>query len=393
MGADQRLDGEGLGERGIARHALRGALRANGAVREQDEPVAKACGQRKIVQHDKRGNAAARASAQELHRLQLMIGIERGHGLVREQHGCLARQRPREKHARALARRQRGDAARREGRHIGGRERALDRLAIAGVKRGKGFPEGQAAEHHHVAHGHGPSEHRVLRHVGDVARERAAAELRQRLAVEAHRAFVRTQEPREHAHERRLARAVGADKPGERSRFHRERDAGQHAPAVERQRDIFGEKARHAACSLKHEPEEEGRADERGGDPQHQLAAGAAAPSKPDADIGGGQQKRAAERPGQHEPARPVGHERAQDMRRHEPDETDRARDRDRGADRERGAQNDPQAERLEIDAEARRRLLAQRQRIEPARGAREKHEARENEGHARAARRSCSCP
>ena len=56
--------------------------------------------------------------------------------------------------------------------------------------------------------------------------------------------------------------------------------------------------------------------------------------------------------------------QRAQQVGNDEPDESDAAADRDRGADRERDAEHHTQLHAAHVEAEARRRLLAERERV-----------------------------
>jgi hypothetical protein len=58
-------------------------------------------------------------------------------------------------------------------------------------------------------------------------------------------------------------------------------------------------------------------------------------------------------------------HERAQQVRHHEPDERNRPRHRHRAADGERGPGDELQPQAAEIEAEALGRILAERQTVE----------------------------
>ena len=81
---------------------------------------------------------------------------------------------------------------------------------------------------------------------------------------------------------------------------------------------------------------------------------------QPHRDVGDEQHDRAAEAADQQQPAGAIADQRPQQMRRDQADEADRAGDRDRGADRQRRAGDELGAQAAKVEAEARRRVLAQ---------------------------------
>ena len=97
---------------------------------------------------------------------------------------------------------------------------------------------------------------------------------------------------------------------------------------------------------------------------------------QPHGDVGDEQDDRAAEAADQQQPAGAIADQRPQQMRRDQADEADRAGDRDRGADRQRRAGDELGAQAAKIEAEARRRILAERQRVERRRAGQQQRPA-----------------
>ena len=103
--------------------------------------------------------------------------------------------------------------------------------------------------------------------------------------------------------------------------------------------------------------------------------------------IGGEQQRGSGERGGDEGAGRVVADEGPHEMGRDEPDEADRAGDRDRGARPERARRDDDEPRAPDVHAEARRRLLAERERAQGRPGAKQERAGEDEE---RSAKRTC---
>ena len=123
---DDGLDPEHGGDPFRREHLARRAVGDQAAAVHHHDAVGEARGEREVV-HDREHRAAVmRGARQQLHHHQLMARIERDRRLVGEQDRRLARERPRQRDARALAAGERGHRAMGELRGVRGRERLGD---------------------------------------------------------------------------------------------------------------------------------------------------------------------------------------------------------------------------------------------------------------------------
>ena len=310
-------------------------------------------------------------------------GIEHRDRLVGEQHRRFDGQRAREQHARALADGEPVHAARRELERVGlphrrrARPRRRRRLCSAAVSAVR-----QAAERDELARGERPVNGRILRQVRDRARARPAVEPRERRAAPRHRAAVRD-EARERAQQRALAGAVRARRARRARRASSASVVGSHGRArfvanldVRRRRASWRRHAARAELRIT-------RCRKNG--------APSSAVTTPSLSSGPGGSSRIATSASvaSSAPPRKLGSSSrlgcwptaaAQQVRHDEADEADDAGDGDRAADGERRAADDEPLRALRIEPEARGRVLAERQRIEAARGRRDEQPARHHQ-------------
>ena len=146
MGAAHRLDAEDLREPDIVENFGGRSVGDPQTVIEQQQPVAKAGRERQIMQHDDHAGALTADSAHQLQGVELMLRIETGQRLVREEIRRLHRQRPRQQDAAALAARERPDRAAGEAGNIAKRQRPRDRLPVGITGLGEGATMRQATE-------------------------------------------------------------------------------------------------------------------------------------------------------------------------------------------------------------------------------------------------------
>ena len=74
----------------------------------QNQPVHEARGEGEVVDHRKHAGPGMGPVAQDLHHMELVVGVQRGDRLVHEQDRRLDGKRPGKQHARALATREYG---------------------------------------------------------------------------------------------------------------------------------------------------------------------------------------------------------------------------------------------------------------------------------------------
>ena len=146
MGAAQGVDTEDLREPDVVKD-IRGRPVGNPpAAIEQQEPVAEAGGERQVVQHDDDPGAVAADPAQQLQAVELVLRVEAGQRLIRQEIGRLHRQCPRQQDATALAARERADRAAGEVGDVAKRQRPCDRLPVSFAGLGEGAAMRQATE-------------------------------------------------------------------------------------------------------------------------------------------------------------------------------------------------------------------------------------------------------
>ena len=185
--------------------------------------VAVAGGVVEVVDGDQGADALlAGDAAHQLQGLDLVAQVERGGGLVEQQHaGVLAESAGDEGAlrlpARELGHRLLGDVA-----ESHPHDRVLDLHAVL-RPRGEAEVRG-AAQHHRLAHGEVEGGVPGLRHVADDLRQLAATERRGALALDRDGAGPRPVHPGDRLDESGLARAVGAQQGAERAGHHLEGD-------------------------------------------------------------------------------------------------------------------------------------------------------------------------
>ena len=174
-----------------------------------------------------------------------MPRIERGERLVGDQRRRAGRKRAREHDARALAARQIGRGAIGEMRGAGIAQSGVDGGLIERTDPRERPEMRQPPEPDQPPNAEWPVQRIGLRQIGDVARDRGAAERRHVGAVDRHAPCRGRKQSEQRACQRRFARAVWADHADQRAVLERHVKAIEHAASAKIDRQRLGRDRHH----------------------------------------------------------------------------------------------------------------------------------------------------
>jgi hypothetical protein len=166
------------------------------------------------VQHRHHAAALARQLAEQARQRHLVRRVEVGGGLVEQQQRRLGGQHARQQHALALAARELVQTPPGPLAALGARHGRLHHRVVPRSGRAGQAEVGDAAERHGLAHVEFAAALALLRHPGQLARALQRPEGGQGLPTEQDAAALRRQQAGQHAQQRGLAGAVGADDGG-----------------------------------------------------------------------------------------------------------------------------------------------------------------------------------